>query len=544
MIAVSAGLSSCQSKCPITEEEVASKPDSALTLLLDIEPASLTTARSRADYALFLSMALDKCYIDIASDTIVAPAVQYYEHHRPIRNQLLTAYYHGRVLYNGGEIAGAVRAFERAEILAKELKDDFYLGLIYRNYSLLYEYTYNMRKTIESLEEARDAFNRAGAVLYETSEVMALASALGSDGRHTESITLFDELLTDPRIDSLLKRGMYLNFARELVKADTCHRKAITLFEMGNIPHYGPTDYAAWAYCCYKVGNVQEGKKLLETSISQVEDNDTRATVAFYQYKCALIEGHEKEALSFLETAMEGEDRIAREKLAESVDDARSAYAREVLAAKEARMKRVKRVFYTCLLLALAALCYSILRRRRQQREAMARMDEIQTSLDSSVERNKSLVNAILAEQVDALRLVSDEYENSSGAFTKEHYFHVFKNRLDEFRHHNADLSLLESSVNAFRDNAMALLREEFPDETKYFYRLAAMLFAGLPYDLMSLLTKTSVPTLKSGKSKLKKKISESQTPHRELFLSLLDSAEKRPAGRPPKKATPPDWIP
>lgn len=526
-------VSSCKQKFPITEEMVAAKPDSLLTVLLDINPESLKSARDRADYAIFLSMALDKNYIDIASDSIIAPAIQYYGPHRPFRKQMLTAYYHGRVLYNEGKVTDAAQAFERAESLADKLKDDFFLGLVFRNFGLLYDYTYNSRKVVECHEMSRDAFHRAGAFLYETYEKMALASALGNDGRHSESINHFEELLSDPSIDSLDKRNMYLNYARELVHADTCHRKALTLFNLGEKGYYTPIDYGAWAYCSYKVGDTQTAKTLMDYALTNANDVITKGALAFYQYKCALIEGDEKKALSFLETATETQDRIAQEKLAESIDDARSAYSRELLDAKEAKMKRGRIILLAGFLILLSAFCYSFFRRRKQQKETMARMEEIQSSLDISIKKNNSLVNALMIEQIDTLRLVADEYENSIDSITKERFFQAFKKRLDEFRQYDSDLTLLESSINKYRDNAMDLFRKEFPNGTKYFYRMGAMFFAGFPYDLMSLLTKSSIPTLKSGKSQLKKKIANSEAPHRELFLKLLDSAEKRPAGRP-----------
>lgn len=528
---------SCRRTISVQAEDVAARPDSALMVLLEMDSASLKTNRERADYALFLSMALDKCYIDIASDSIIAPAVQFYERHLPLRNQMLTAYYQGRVLYNAGDVTGAVPAYERAEALAKKLNDDFYLGLIYRNISLLYESTYNTSRMVDYTEKSRDAFHRANALLYETGERMTLASALGNDGRHVESIAQFDNLLADPQVDSLSRMMIFPYYARELVKAGICDQKTISLYEQGDSSSYISSDFGAWAYCCWKVGDVSTGKTLMETALQRAEDETTRAVLAFYQYKCSLLEGNYKEALSYLETATETEDQIAREKLAESVDAARSAYAQKVLSDKEARMKRARIIFGACLLLALSALIGIQIRRRKEQRETMARMDEIQESLSRSAEKNKTLVNAVLLEQVTALRLLSDEYENSDDALTKERFFRVFKKRLGEFRQQDADLSLLESSVNEFRDGAMALLREEFPDGTRNFFRLSAMFFAGLPYDVMSLLTKSTVPTLKSGKSQIKKKIAESQAPHRELFLTLLDSAAKRPAGRPPKGA-------
>ena len=51
----------------------------ALSILQDsIDTTTLTTERGRAIYALLLSQALDKNYIDITSDSIIAPAVAYF----------------------------------------------------------------------------------------------------------------------------------------------------------------------------------------------------------------------------------------------------------------------------------------------------------------------------------------------------------------------------------------------------------------------------------------------------------------------------------
>ena len=51
----------------------------ALSILQDsIDTTTLTTERGRAIYAVLLSQALDKNYIDLSSDSIIAPAVEYF----------------------------------------------------------------------------------------------------------------------------------------------------------------------------------------------------------------------------------------------------------------------------------------------------------------------------------------------------------------------------------------------------------------------------------------------------------------------------------
>ena len=75
--------------------------DVALSILQDsIKPSTLTTERGRAIYAVLLSQALDKNYIDLTSDSIIAPAVDYFADGNESRYAMLTHYYHGKILLN------------------------------------------------------------------------------------------------------------------------------------------------------------------------------------------------------------------------------------------------------------------------------------------------------------------------------------------------------------------------------------------------------------------------------------------------------------
>ncbi|MDE5637666.1 MAG: hypothetical protein K2I43_06575, partial [Alistipes sp.] len=55
-------------------------PDSSLMILDSIPRNSLHSIASRAKFALLRSQALDKTYCDLQSDSLIAPAADYYEH--------------------------------------------------------------------------------------------------------------------------------------------------------------------------------------------------------------------------------------------------------------------------------------------------------------------------------------------------------------------------------------------------------------------------------------------------------------------------------
>ena len=116
----------------------------ALSILQDsIDSTTLTTERGRAIYALLLSQALDKNYIDIASDSIIAPAVKYFADGDEPHYAMLTHYYHGKTLLNQNKLSDAIISCTKATDYAKELNDDFYLGLIYGSINNAYNATDN-----------------------------------------------------------------------------------------------------------------------------------------------------------------------------------------------------------------------------------------------------------------------------------------------------------------------------------------------------------------------------------------------------------------
>ena len=160
-------------------------------------------------------------------------------------------------------------------------------------------------------------------------------------------------------------------------------------------------------------------------------------------------------------------------------------------------------------------------------------MSDIRQKLEMEREERNLLANSIIIQQVNALHLLTEEYYKSESRSRREKYFKAFDKTLDEFRRHDSELKDLEQSVNQLKGNALYLLREEFPNETRHFYRMCTFYFAGFPYNLIHLLTKSSVSTLKAGKSHIRKRFMDSEAPHKDLFLTLLDSAERRPPGRP-----------
>lgn len=99
------------------ENIIQKEPNEALSRLDKIDKNSLSGAQEKGLYALLLSMALDKNYIDLQSDSIISPAVYYYSRRGDKRHRFLTYYYQGRVYENAKEYEKALKVFISAEAL-------------------------------------------------------------------------------------------------------------------------------------------------------------------------------------------------------------------------------------------------------------------------------------------------------------------------------------------------------------------------------------------------------------------------------------------
>lgn len=87
---------------------IESRPDSSLAILKGIDPQSLRGDEERARYALLMSMALDKNYIDTTTFDVLQPAIDYYLKKGTPDERLRTLYYQGCIYRNRGDDANAM----------------------------------------------------------------------------------------------------------------------------------------------------------------------------------------------------------------------------------------------------------------------------------------------------------------------------------------------------------------------------------------------------------------------------------------------------
>lgn len=113
-------------------------------------------------------------------------------------------------------------------------------------------------------------------------------------------------------------------------------------------------------------------------------------------------------------------------------------------------------------------------------------------------------------------------YETSSTRKERDAIYLEVKKEMERFNDTTESAYRLENIVNEYMDGIMQKIRTAYPNFTEEDYRLLCPLFSGFSGKAINALLGININTLYSKKSRLKKRISESDSPYKETILSLL----------------------
>ena len=165
-------------------------PDSALVLLEGIGSSSLTTDGSRALYALLLTQARDKNYIDETDDSLISVATEYFGQDDEPRRAMLSSFYHGRILMNGERYPEALCYMTRAYDGAEALGDNFWMGRAAEQMSVIYDAAGYGTESMEYAEKAVNHLSACVKPLHLSWAMLNLARVNTNCGNEDESNAL------------------------------------------------------------------------------------------------------------------------------------------------------------------------------------------------------------------------------------------------------------------------------------------------------------------------------------------------------------------
>ncbi len=158
------------------EELLDCHPDTSLVMLREIDRSLLISPKIEATYSLLSAIAYDKNYIDVESDSIIAPALKYYLRKGNNDEKLKTLYYRGIVERNKGNDEDAMRWYAQAYEYADKAKDRIMAGRLYTAMMLTYNRAYDIESSIIMADKAKDCYFEACDTARYITSILNLAT--------------------------------------------------------------------------------------------------------------------------------------------------------------------------------------------------------------------------------------------------------------------------------------------------------------------------------------------------------------------------------
>lgn len=193
------GNPSVDGQLTVAENMMAERPDSALSVLKGIDTELVTSEAEKARYALLMSQALDKNYIDTTTFDILQPAIDYYidKDKGTPDEKLKTLYYQGIIFLNRSELDMSMQSF----LKANDLNNNYTDTLIYAHLLVAQGYLYNQSYLIDDYIQhnivASTLYHKLGKEDFRQSSLLrALDGCIVTNNKHkADSImTITDSL--------------------------------------------------------------------------------------------------------------------------------------------------------------------------------------------------------------------------------------------------------------------------------------------------------------------------------------------------------------
>lgn len=516
------------------ETFIRERPDSALAVLDTMDRASLTTARSRAHHALLHAMALDKNFIDVSDDSIAQVAVDYYSKHGPQKYHARSLYYLGLAYYYQEDYNKAIVEFTKAEEIAEGC-DSLYLGMLMVKKADTYSKTYNDIETLRILQEAYDIYKAISEDYYVKVTSLKLANAYYNINDFEESERLLNLLLRDSSnvniISSALTTYAFLKVnmdVPDLEGAVSIYSDLMTKYDLSYMSY---NEYGAWAYSLNALGRKEEAQELMDQLIME----EPSGTSSYWQYMIAKSNMDRESALAHLEDYIKHNEREVSDALKQSLALSQRDYyqSQSELSESEAHNARLTSLIIILIAVFSVALVFilikSYVKRQEEQKEKyLLYISEISRQLEEAKREDypalKKKYLSLYRSKFETIGALYEQYIHSKDLVNGESsVYRKVAAIVDDFTldYHNSEK--FEAMLDEDLDNIMTNLRKEMPALKKMDIAIFSLFAIGFDVTTISHLLNTSMNTIYIRKSRIRHLIDETDPPHKEQFLEILD---------------------
>ena len=535
-------LSSCGAKRGVVQvwDYIQERPDSALSVLNAMDASSFH-GRTLAEYRLLKAMALDKNYVNVASDSLALPAYQYFRKHGPKEKEMMSLYYLGVVRYNARDFSEAILLLEEVTDLADRQGNLLYVALSHNLKSYAFLRTYCISEAVKSAELSVATFSAIPDSFRVQRTKVQLADAYHAIKEFEKAVDIYQGLISTCQTDTVIMRRALIHVAYSMYLAHPERADSAMFFYNRALNEYGASlgtvEAAHFGEVAAMAGNTQLAHQIVEQLKLSGKHPEQRA---YLEYKLLAKENKPLEALAATEEFLFYQDSVMVNALEQSLVKTQRDYQEQQKRAAEHALtmsKRIGLVSVLCLLLALLALWLYYSRRRKiillEREQMIGNLSTAAMLLQESERKNSALEGDLLAVQMRYIAAYKKQFSKISSLLENYYISSDKKNGRDivygqvmeiaaTIGSGKAQMNALEKEINAVHGNAMKYYREEFPDKEADHYNLVCLFMAGFTTPMLELLTKTKRNTIYSRKKRLLEEIKDSSAAHKDLYLMVI----------------------
>ena len=456
------------------ESFIVERPDSALKVLQGIDIEELASKEDRAKYALLLSMALDKNYVDKTDFEVLQPAIDYYEGHGSSTDQMRTKFYEGRIYQNSGENTLAMSCFIEASELGDKSTDLRTKANTYYALSRIYFDLYTFDKSCENVLKAAKLYD---AVNKPNNAFDCWATALNG-------YTLAKEYEEAEKVVAECKKRLpnvgyyqqvyyyrvYLNYLSNVEPIPIDEINGIIDRYCSLVPEV-QWDYMTLTNAYIEIGNYDKALNLVNKwKIS--EDNDILNVKKYHIHSYCIYnhKGDYEKALKHFEEYTKIDEKQRYTATLQNVQFMEEKYALEMQKAKEATTKN--RVLFIGILFGVVLIAIIIWLRSRLKIKSMEKL-----VADKEIERYKLLYQQVEEERDNLSELLSKNNEwdvNTRNAVAKRlellnKFFTAYiTHNIDIDRKANKEIEELLANKDTFMESTRLAFATSHPSFIKY----------------------------------------------------------------------------
>ena len=497
------------------ETMAAEQPDSALMLLHTIEGVNFVKQEDRARYSLLFSELLDKNDIDLETDSVIRPAVEYFSQNGRREDRAKMYYYLGRIHENAERTEEAVAAFVSAE---KYVGPEQYnlQGLIYSHMGYLYDVQISANESLKMFAKASEAFRKSGnlknlsyTLEKEGDALLVLLDRENASFRYYEALDIAKKLKDTTNILSLT-HGIATHLAFHVKNILEARKLLSETYEQYHITEFPSYHYLLWGYIYLQEKNLKKAEYYLQNNKEwQVNPN---ITVGYYEMLSRLYQEKKeyRKALVYAERAGELRDSIFVVDNVMLVQFLDGHFRTDLLRADNEELHTINVYLLVIFLLVFfffaCVLIWFIYRAKRKERKKEEKINSLKSVLDDWVNFLKTLADMAVKMKKKPEQFLETFKENLNLKTGKERFF-----------------SDLHAWVNQSHHGIVDYLKKEHPHLTDEDLDFCCLLYLKMPMDVMLLMYDlTNKNSLYNKRSDLRKKMGLSPDINLEHYLEGL----------------------